>query len=220
MSLSKILLVDDHPLLREGLGRLIEAEPELEICGMAGSVQEALALVEANQPDLVVTDLTLPGRNGLELIKDLRALHPEIPVIVLSMHDEMIYAERVLRAGGRGYIMKNTPPDRLLEAIRVVLGGGVFASHAVTSHLLRTLSTGKGQPKPTFPLERLTDREMEVFELIGQAKSNHEIASRLGISPRTVDAHRTHIREKLGLSDGNELTRHAIRWIEVGMIER
>ncbi|MDP3850351.1 MAG: response regulator transcription factor [Luteolibacter sp.] len=217
--ISKILLVDDHPLLREGLGRLITAETGLSICGMAGSVQEALAHMDSDLPDLIITDLTLPGRNGLELIKDLGATHPEIPIIVLSMHDEMVYAERVLRAGGRGYVMKDTPPDRLLEAIRVVLAGGIFASQTVTDHLLRTLSSGKNPTKPGYPLECLTDREMEVFELIGHAKSNHEIASQLGISPRTLDAHRAHIREKLGLADSNELTRHAIRWVEVGLIQ-
>lgn len=217
-TMSRILLVDDHPLLREGLGRLIDAETGLEVCGMAGTAQEALSLVESENPDLVITDLSLPGRNGLELIKDLGATHPGLPIIVLSMHDEMVYAERVLRAGGRGYVMKNSPPSRLIEAIQTVLAGGVFASQAVTNHFLLALSSGRGQPQPSFPLERLTDREMEVFELIGHAKSNHEIAARLGISPRTVDAHRTHIREKLGLGDGNELTRHAIRWVEVGMI--
>lgn len=218
--MSRILLVDDHPLLREGLGRLIDAAAGMSVCGMAGSVQEALALVETQIPDLVVTDLTLPGRNGLELIKDLGAIHPEIPVIVLSMHDELIYAERVLRAGGRGYVMKDAPPERLIEAIHVVLGGGVFASQTVTNHFLKALSSNKSPSKQCFPLERLTDREMEVFELIGQAKSNHDIASRLGISPRTLDAHRAHIREKLALGDSNELTRHAIRWVEVGMIEK
>ena len=215
----KILLVDDHPLLLEGLARLITAEDGLGVCGMAGCVQEALAQVESLKPDLVVTDLTLPGRNGLELIKDLGAIHPEIPVIVLSMHDEMIYAERVLRAGGRGYVMKDTPPQVLLEAIQVVLGGGVFASQAVTTHLLKTFANHKPASRPGSPMDCLTDREMEVFELIGQAKSNHEIALQLGISPRTLDAHRAHIREKLGLADGNELTRHAIRWVEVGTIE-
>ncbi len=217
--MSRILLVDDHPLLREGLSRLIAAEPGMSVCAMAGSVQEALAAVECEKPDLIVSDLTLPGRNGLEFIKDLGAIHPEIPVIVLSMHDELVYAERVLRAGGRGYVMKDTPPDRLLEAIRTVLAGGIFASQTVTNHFLKALSSGKHMSQPSFPLERLTDREMEVFELIGQAKSNHEIASRLGISPRTLDAHRAHIREKLGLADSNELTRHAIRWVEVGLME-
>jgi DNA-binding NarL/FixJ family response regulator len=218
--MKNILLVDDHPLLLEGLSRLISAEPQLAVCGMAGSVQEALALVEEFLPDVIITDLTLPGRNGLELIKDLGATHPAIPVIVLSMHDEMVYAERALRAGGRGYVMKDAPPARLLEAIRTVLDGGIFASPEVTTHLLRSISTTRGAVKPkNFPLERLTDREMEVFELIGRAKSNQEIASRLGISPRTLDAHRAHIREKLGLADGGELTRHAIRWVEVGMLD-
>ncbi len=215
----KILLVDDHPLIREALKRLLTEEAGLAICGMAASVREALTLVESAKPDLIITDLTLPGRNGLELIKDLRAAHPEIPVIVLSMHDEMVYAERVLRAGGSGYVMKDAPPARLLEAIRVVLKGGLFASRTVTDHLLKALASGKGASKPGFALDSLTDREMEVFELIGNAKSNHEIASQLGISPRTLDAHRAHIREKLGFADSNELTRHAIRWVEVGMIE-
>jgi DNA-binding NarL/FixJ family response regulator len=198
---------------------MISAESGLGVCGMAGNVQEALAQVESLRPDLVITDLTLPGRNGLEFIKDLAATHPGLPVIVLSMHDEMIYAERVLRAGGRGYVMKDTPPERLLQAIRTVLGGGVFASQKVTSHLLNALSNHRTACRPGSPMDCLTDREMEVFELIGHAKSNHEIAAQLGISPRTLDAHRAHIREKLNLADGNELTRHAIRWIEVGMIE-
>jgi DNA-binding NarL/FixJ family response regulator len=216
--MKRILLVDDHPLLREGLGRLIDRESDLNVCGMAGTVQEALAMVESLKPDLVIADLTLPGRNGLELIKDLVATHPELPIIVLSMHDELIYAERVLRAGGRGYVMKDAPSERLIEAIRTVLGGGVFASQTVTNHFLMALSSVKGTPAPGFPLERLTDREMEVFELIGRAKCNQDIASRLGISPRTLDAHRAHIREKLGIGDGSELTRYAIRWVEVGTL--
>lgn len=215
--MKNILIVDDHPLLRDGLHRLIDGEDGLRVCGVAGGVREALALIEATPPDLVITDLSLPGRNGLELIKDIAATHPGIPVIVLSVHDEMIYAERVLRAGGRGYLMKDTPPERMLEAVRTVLAGGVFASRTVTDHLLHSLSATKAQGKPSFPLERLTDREMEVFEWIGRAKSNHEIAAQLGISPRTLDAHRAHIREKLGLGDGGELTRHAIRWVEVGL---
>ena len=183
------------------------------------TVRDALLLVETSKPDLIITDLTLPGRNGLELIKDLGATHPEIPIIVFSMHDELIYAERSLRAGGKGYVMKDTPPERLLEAVRVVLAGGVFASQGLTNHLLTALATGKGASKARCPLERLTDREMEVFELIGGAKSNHEIAEDLGISPRTLDAHRAHIREKLGLSDGVSLTRHAIRWVELGFTD-
>lgn len=218
MKLSRILLVDDHPLMNEGLRQLIGSEPGLSVCGVAGNVQEALEFVESVNPDLIITDLTMPGRNGLELIKDLAASHPELPVIVLSLHDELLYAERVLRAGGRGYVTKNAPTARLIEAIHCVLDGGVYTSPNVTKQFLHSLLPGRGPATQGFPLERLTDREMEVFELIGHAKSNHEIACQLGISPRTVDVHRAHIREKLGLEDGSALTRHAIRWIEVGML--
>jgi DNA-binding NarL/FixJ family response regulator len=216
--MKRILVVDDHPLLKVGLIRLIEGEPGLEICGSAAEVHEALSLVESSKPDLVVTDLTLPGRSGLEMIKDLSAIHPELPVIVFSMHDEMVYAERVLRAGGRGYVTKDSAPERLLEAIHTALEGGIYASQNLTGHLLNSLSPHKGPPGNSSPLQRLTDRELEVFEMIGQAHSHQEIAANLGISPRTVDAHRTHIREKLGLGDGNDLTRQAIRWVEVGKI--
>jgi DNA-binding NarL/FixJ family response regulator len=209
----RILIVDDHPVVRGGLQNMIDGRDGLTICGSAGSVREALALAEVTRPDLVLTDLGLPGRNGIELIKDLRSLHPELPVLVMSMHDELIYAERVLRAGGRGYVTKEAPAEVLLQAIRKVLEGGIFVSECVTGHLLRGLSGNPGQ-KAGFPVQRLSDRELEVFEHIGRGKGTHEIASMLGISPRTVDAHRTHIREKLGLGDGNELVRFAVRWVE------
>ncbi len=214
--MKSILIVDDHPLLLEGLEKLIELEEELRVCGKAGSVKEALALVESGPPDLVLTDLTLPGRNGMELVKDLKVTRPDLPVLVMSMHDEMIYAERVLKAGGRGYIMKEAPSAQLLEAIRKVLAGEVFASQAVMDHFLNGLSAGKDRAKARFPLERLSDREMEVFELIGRGIGNSDMAGRLVISPRTVDAHRVNIRKKLGLADGTALTRFAIRWIESG----
>ena len=217
MSQKTIIVVDDHPLMREGLFQVISAEPGLKVIGSVGTTQEAISLIDVEPPDLVITDLSLPGRNGLELIKDLSSTHPELPVIVMSMHDELLYAERVLRAGGRGYVTKGAPPERLLDAIHTVLGGDIFASQTVTNHFLRSLAGGKGKAGSNSPLECLTDREIEVFELIGQARSNHEIASLLRISPRTVDAHRAHIREKLDLEDANELTRHAIRWVEIGM---
>ncbi len=220
MQATSVLIVDDHPLMREGLCRWIAAEPGIRVAGKAGSVQVALSFVESETPDLIITDLSLPGRNGLELIKDMAVAHPEIPIIVLSMHDELVYAERVLRAGGRGYVMKDAPLERLIEAIHTVLDGGIFASQIVTSHFLKALSPVKGKSGLSFPLERLTDREIEVFELIGRAKGSHEIAAQLGISVRTLDAHRTHIRQKLGHADSSELTRHAIRWVEVGMIGR
>lgn len=215
---SRIVLVDDHPLLCEGVRRLISADAGLNIVGFAGSVQEALSMVGNLRPDLVITDLTLPGRNGLELVKDLAATFPDIPTIVYSMHDELIYAERVLRAGGRGYVMKDSPPETLLKAVHIVLGGGVFASTTITAHFLRAFVGGPRAASQDFALAHLTDREMEVFELIGQAKGNHEIVCQLGISPRTLDAHRAHIREKLGFENGKEVIRHAIRWVEIGMI--
>jgi DNA-binding NarL/FixJ family response regulator len=212
----KVLLVDDHPLLLSGLERLIESEADLCVCGMTGDVQSALQLVEVHRPDLVIADLSLPGRNGMELIKDLSATHPDLPVIAFSMHDEMLYAERVLRAGGRGYVMKESPPGRLLKAIRVVLAGEIFISPRLNKHLLKSIATCKGAARPRNLLESLTDREMEVFEMLGGPGSLHEIAEALGISPRTLDAHRAHIREKLGLADSSELTRQAIRWAESG----
>jgi DNA-binding NarL/FixJ family response regulator len=215
---SRILLVDDHPLISEGLSKLIGTEPGLRICGVATNVKEALALVESTIPDLIISDVSMPGRSGLELIKDLGATHPGLPIIVLSLHDELLYAERVLRAGGRGYVSKDAPIQCLIEAIHCVLDGGVYTSPTVTKNFLHSLLPGKRPATPSFPLERLTDREIEVFELIGQAKGNHEIASQLGISPRTVDVHRANIREKLGLEDGGELTRYAIRWVEVDML--
>ncbi len=216
MTPSKILLVDDHPLMIDGVGQLIAAQPLLRVCGIAGSVEEALALMAVETPHLVITDLGLPGRSGLELIKEIGSIHPGLPVLVLSMHDELLYAERVLRAGGRGYVTKNSSTEILIEAITCVLGGGVFASPAVSNHFLRALAPGRDRAGMSFPLERLTAREIEVFELIGQAKGNPEISSQPGISPRTLDVHRANIREKLGLEDGSALIRHAIRWAEVG----
>jgi DNA-binding NarL/FixJ family response regulator len=211
--MSRILIVDDHPVVRGGLQSIIDGRDDLSVCSTAGSVQQALAEVEASHPDLVLTDLGLPGRNGIELIKDLRTLHPELPVLVMSMHDELIYAERVLRAGGRGYVAKEAPAEVLLHAIRKVLAGGVFVSDLVTNHFFHGISGNSGR-NGSFPIQRLTDRELEVFEHIGRGKGTHDIAEQLGISPRTVDAHRTHIREKLGLGDGNELIRYAVRWVE------
>ena len=199
--------------MNEGLRQVIESDSEMAVCGIAGNVQDALELVESEMPDMVITDLSMPGRNGLELIKDLAATHPELPVLVLSLHDELLYAERVLRAGGRGYVSKSTPTEILLKAIHCVLEGGIYTSPAVTSHFLQSLLPGKRPSKLSFPLDRLTDRELEVFELIGNGRGNQDIASELGISPRTVDVHRSNIREKLGLEDSSALTRYAIRWI-------
>ncbi len=213
--MQRIFFVDDHPLLLDGLKSMIESTREYEVCGEAGSTAEALTAIPQARPDLVVTDITLPDRSGLELIKDLKALMPDLLVLVLSMHDEMLYAERVIRAGASGYIMKESAARKMREAIEKVLDGGIFLSDRAAAHILGGLS-GRNERRPRSRLERLTDREFEVFELVGAGKSAQEIGDLLHISPRTVDAHRAHIRKKLGLPDSPSLMRYAVRWVESG----
>lgn len=209
----RVLLVDDHPFMRAGLGQLIGSQPDLVVGGEAGNPAEALQALARQRPDLILTDLTMPGRSGLEFIKDLRAAHPDIPILVVSMHDEAVYAERVLRAGARGYIMKEAGGENLLGAIRQVLRGEVYVSHKMSARILEDLS-GRRPRGSTSPIERLTDREFEVFQLIGQGKGTREIAAELHLSPKTVDVHRSHVKEKLGLRDATALIRHAVRWVE------
>ncbi len=213
--MKRILIVDDHPVVREGMARLLEDEPGIEICGSSGTVRDALDLVAKLKPDLVLADMTLPDRSGLELIKDLKVLDPGIPVLVISMHDEKLYAERVLRAGGRGYVMKETASDHLMEAIQRVLRGEIYLSTDASQQLAEAFA-GPRKGRSESRIARLTDREFEVFQLIGLGKSTRVLAERLHISPRTVDAHRAHIKEKLGLKDGNGLVRFAVRWVESG----
>jgi DNA-binding NarL/FixJ family response regulator len=209
----RVLLVDDHPFMRAGLGQLIDSQPDLVVGGEAGNPAEALQALARQRPDLILTDLTMPGRSGLEFIKDLRAAHPEIPILVVSMHDEAVYAERVLRAGARGYIMKEAGGENLLGAIRQVLRGEVYVSQKMSARILDDLSARRPRGSNS-PIERLTDREFEVFQLIGQGKGTREIAAELHLSPKTVDVHRSHVKEKLGLRDATALIRHAVRWVE------
>ena len=190
--MKRILLVDDHPISRDGIAGLISRQDDLEVCGEAGSTREALDLIAAETPDLILTDINLPGQSGLELIKDVQVMHPRLPMIVLSMHDETLYAERVLRAGGRGYLMKETTPANVVKAIRLVLDGGIYLSEAMSARMFE-LVAGNGGKLTLSPMERLSDREFEVFQLVGQGKASSEIAVQLSISSRTVDAHRTHI---------------------------
>jgi DNA-binding NarL/FixJ family response regulator len=211
----RILLVDDHPIMRHGLAQLINSEPDLQICGEAGSSAEGLRSVEKLQPDLVVADLTLPDKHGLEFIKDLHALFPGTLVLVLSMHDESLYAERALRAGARGYLMKETAADHVVKAVHRVLDGGIYLSEKMAGHLLESIA-GQRKSSDASLLERLTDRELEVLQLIGQGKATRHIAEQLHVSTRTVDAHRAHMKEKLQLSDGAALVHYAMRWVENG----
>lgn len=214
----RILIVDDHPFMRAGLAQLIEKQPGLTVCGEAGNPAAAMTEIEKGRVDLVLTDITMPGRSGLEFIKDLQAIRPELPILVVSMHDELIYAERVLRAGARGYIMKEAGGDALLAAIRQVLSGQVYVSPKMSARILDNLSGRKPRGSQS-PIEKLTDREFEVFQLIGQGKSTRDIAKQLHLSSKTVDVHRGHIKEKLGLTDTTALVRHAVRWVETQSLE-
>lgn len=209
----RILIVDDHAIVREGLIQRINREEDLVVCAEAGDAQEGLAAVEKHDPDLVVVDISLPGRGGLELIKDIVATHPKIPVLGLSMHDEVVFGERVLRAGGRGYVSKSEDASTMLVAIRRILDGGIYLSEKVSSLMLGSLS-GAGKGESSSPVDRLTDREIEVFSLIGRALGTTEIARSLNMSVKTVEAHRANIKSKLGLRTGPELVRRAVLWAE------
>lgn len=214
----RILIVDDHPFMRAGLAQLIDKQPGMMVCGEAGDPAAAMKELEKGKVDLVLTDITMPGRSGIEFIKDLQAMYPELPILVISMHDEVIYAERVLRAGARGYIMKEAGGENLLAALRRVLEGEVYVSPKMSARFLDNMS-GRKPRGSTSPIEKLTDREFEVFQLIGQGKSTRDIAKQLNLSSKTVDVHRGHIKEKLGLQDVTALVRHAVRWVETQSFE-
>lgn len=211
--LKQILIVDDHPMMRDGLAALIRAEPGLAVCGQAADAREALQAIEARRPDLVLMDISLPGKSGLEAIKDLQALAPGLAVLVLSMHDESLYAERVLRAGARGYIMKQAGGQRILEALRTVLAGQVFVSEQMSARILNAF-TGRAAGTGTSPVQTLTDREFEVFQLLGRGQSTKAIAAQLHISVKTVEVHRVNIKAKLHLETSPELVHYAVRWVE------
>lgn len=209
----RVFLVDDHPFMRAGLAQLIERQPDLAFCGEAGNPAEAFRELAQAAPDLVLADITMPGRSGLEFIKDLSAQYPDLLVLVVSMHDEAIYAERALRSGARGYIMKEAGGDNLLAAIRKVLRGEIYVSPRMAASVLDGLSARRPRGSSS-PIEKLTDREFEVFRLIGQGKSTRDISELLHLSPKTVDVHRSHIKEKLGLTGATALVHRAVRWVE------
>ena len=209
----RILLVDDHPLVRQGIRMLVDREEDLGICGEADSASEALRVLETARPDLAIVDLSLKGSNGLELIKDIQIRFPKVLVLVLSMRDEAFYAERVLRAGARGYITKEEGTRVILEGIRKVLSGQIFLSERMASRMIGKFIRAD-EPQAGSPLEGLTDREMQVFELIGQGLPTREIAAKLHLSPKTVESHRENIKGKLKLDSAAELLRHAIEWVQ------
>jgi len=186
---TRILIVDDHPMMRQGLAQLVNNEPDLAVCCEAENAHQALAAIGKARPDLVLADITLPDKGGIELIKDIQAIHPGLAVLVISMHDESLYAERVLRAGGRGYIMKQEGGKKLMEAIRQVLSGQIYVSEKMSARILEPFS-GHRPDQTASPVARLSDREFEVFQLIGQGKGTREIAEQLHVSVKTIEVHR------------------------------
>jgi DNA-binding NarL/FixJ family response regulator len=209
---SKILLVDDHPIVRDGLGQLIRREADMTVCGEAASAEEAVGAVTRLKPDLAIVDITLGGVNGIELIKNLKAIRPSLPVLVLSMHDESHYAERALRAGASGYVMKREARAHIMEAIRTVLSGDDYVSEKMQKNIVHQYLHGIGS-KETSPIDLLSDREVEVLNLLGAGLSSKDIANRLHLSQKTVDSHRTHLKEKLNLKSAQELVRFAFDWV-------
>lgn len=209
---TRILIVDDHPIVRKGIADLLEQKPDFSVCGDADRVEEALPAIERLKPDLVIVDLSLKGAGGLELLKDLKIRHPEIPALVLSMHDETLFAERALRAGARGYVMKQEAVNELEHAVRRVLGGKVYLSQAMSDRLLHMVSQGD-KLRDRSPMERLSDRELEVFEMIGRGLPMREIAKELHLSVKTIETHRAHIKEKLVITSAVQLVQHATQWV-------
>jgi DNA-binding NarL/FixJ family response regulator len=207
----RVLVVDDHPIVRQGVTLMIEQEPDLEVCGEAEEARTALAVIHSARPDVVLLDISLPGPDGFELLKAIRGAHPALPVLVLSMHDESMYAERALRAGANGYIMKQEAAENVLVALRRVLRGEVYVSDRVASMMLRQIATGTGRAGET-PVARLSDRELEVFRLIGEGHGTRRIAAELYLSVKTVESYQAHIKEKLGLQSSRDLVQRAIEW--------
>ncbi len=208
----RVLIVDDHPLFRKGIAMLLEHEPDIMISGEAETAAQAMGLVERFEFELVIADISLKDTNGIELVKSLKALKPDLPVLVLSMHDESLYAERALRAGARGYLMKKAPPDQLVAAIRQVLRGERYLSSAANLLMLNSFVSGR-EPRSKGAVENLSDRELEIFELIGKGRGTSMIAHDLCLSIKTIEAHRTHIKTKLGLTTAPELMRAAVEWV-------
>lgn len=207
-----ILIVEDHPIVRRGLADMINGEPDLVVCGEAATADEALDALEACDPPprAAIVDISLDGRNGIDLLKDIKARRPRLPVLVLSMYDETLYAERALRAGASGYIMKQEAIGKVLEALRRVLAGQVYVSENLSSLMVRKALEGAAAAAPGSPFDRLSDRELEVFQLIAQGLPTRQIAEKLYRSVKTVEAHREHIKSKLGLKSSGELLRYAI----------
>ncbi len=209
----EVLLVDDHPIVRQGIISLLDQEGDLRVCAEAEDVAGAIRQYEAEDPDIAVVDIGLSGRDGLEFIKTIRAQDPDFPMLVMSMHDETVYAERSLRAGANGYIMKQDVSERVVEGIRAVMKGDIYVSDQVRQRLLRNLAGRPGKVGAS-PMERLSDRELEVFRLMGTGLGTRQIAEELNLSIKTIETYRAHLKEKLEISNASELMRFAVQWAE------
>ncbi|TVQ02493.1 MAG: DNA-binding response regulator [Balneolaceae bacterium] len=209
----RIYIVDDHPLMRKGLAMTIEKEMGFEVCGQSESAEKALGEIIEKKPDAAVVDISLPGMNGIELVKNILHQIPDLKILIVSRHDEELYAERALRAGAKGYLMKLEAAEILVSALRQILNGGIYLSDKVGAKMIMKLASGN-VAKSDNPLDQLSDRELEVFELTGKGLSTKEIGKKLHISVKTVESHRANIKDKLQLDTANELMRHAVRWVE------
>ncbi|ARA92273.1 MAG: DNA-binding response regulator [Bacteroidetes bacterium] len=209
----KLIIIDDHPLMRKGLAMTLEAEPDLVMVGQASNAEEGLEALEKYDPDLAIVDISLPGMSGLELIKHMHARKPDLGILVVSRHDESLYAERAIRAGARGYVMKLEAGQVIVKAVRRVLNGGIYVSEEINERLLMGMVTGR-KTLAQSPLEVLSDRELEVFELTGRGLSTREIAEQLHLSVKTVESYRARIKTKLNLNTAAELMQHAVQWVE------
>jgi DNA-binding NarL/FixJ family response regulator len=214
----RIFIVDDHPLVREGLANLINQQPDLVVCGQAEDAAQTLAGIGANRAELALIDISLKTASGLELVKDLKIHHPDVALIVLSMHDEMLYAERALRAGARGYVMKRETTKEVLTAIRRVLQGDVYVSERVVNLMARRLGSPR-KASATTPVEQLSDRELEIFRLLGQGRTTSQIAVDLHLSLKTVQAYCARAKDKFGVDSLTELLRAAIRWEDASHVK-
>lgn len=208
----RVLMVDDHPIVREGMAKFLNLQDDLDLCYEAGNAQEALAMMQAHNPDMAIVDMTLHGGSGLELVKTLRHRYPELPILVMSMHDEGLFAERVLRAGANGYLMKLEATAHILVAIRQVLAGNIYLSEAMHERIAQRLVAPS--KAPSGPIASLTEREFEVLHLIGLGFGTRQIAEKLSRSVKTIEAHRANLKEKLHLPHGPDLVRFAVQWLD------
>ncbi len=212
---ARILIVDDHVIVRQGIAQLVNREPDLDVCQEAGDADSALAVLRETPVDLAIVDISLPGTSGIELVKLIRDAQPQLPVLVMSMHDEALYSDRAFRAGAKGYVMKQEATEKLLAAIRKILNGGVYVSDRMQTVMVQRFLNSGVDETVSF-IDNLTDREFEILRMIGQGLTVAEIADKLGRSAKTVEAHRANLREKLGLKRAAELARFATQWVERG----